>query len=76
MRRPTMLTMRSMMRNRCASFWKTISRLFQPALALDVHLVVAVDEDVGDRRIRQQRFQRAKTEDLVEHVEDQRIPLE
>ncbi len=25
MRRPTMLTMRSMMRNRCASFWKTMS---------------------------------------------------
>jgi hypothetical protein len=38
------------------------------ALALDVDLVVAVDEDVGDGRLLQQRLERPQAENLVEHL--------
>ena len=50
--------------------------LLQPSLALDVDLVVAVDEDVGDRRVAQQRLERTEAEDLVEDLDDQRVALE
>ena len=49
MRRPTVLTMRSMMRIRWRSSLNTASIGLELAVALDVDLVVAVDQDVGDR---------------------------
>ena len=64
------------LRYRCASFWNDDVGLFQPAFALDVDLVVAVDQDVRDVGILEQRLERAKAEDLVQDVGDQRIPLE
>ena len=36
------------------------------AFALDVDLIVAVDQDVGDRRVAQQRFERPEAEQLVD----------
>ena len=50
--------------------------LLELAVALDVDLVVAVDQDVGDRRIAQQRLERPEAEQLVEDVRDQRLALE
>ena len=44
---------------------------FQFAAALDVDLVEAVDEDVGDARIFEQRLERAKAEDFVENLAGQ-----
>ena len=46
------------------------------AFALDVDLVVAVDQNVRDRRIAQQHLERAEAEQLVEDVGDQRLALE
>ena len=46
------------------------------AFALDVHLVVAIDEDVRDRRIAQQHLERTEAKQLVEDVGDQRFALE
>ena len=46
------------------------------AFALDVDLIVAVDEDVGDRRVAQERLERPETEQLVDDVGDQRFALE
>ena len=42
--------------------------LLELAFALDVDLVGAVDQDVGDRRILQQQLERAEAEQLVEDV--------
>ena len=46
------------------------------AFALDVDLVETVDENVGDRRIAQQHFERTEAEQLVDDVGDQRFALE
>ena len=48
---------------------------FQHSLALDVDLLVGVDQDVGDRRIGQKRLQRAEAENLVEHFLRQPLPF-
>ena len=45
--------------------------LFQPAVALDVHLVRAVDEDVADGGIVQSAFERPQAERLVHDLVDQ-----
>ena len=47
----------------------------QLAAALHVNGLRAVDEDVGDGRVLQQRFERAQPERLVEHLVDQPLAL-
>ena len=76
MRRPTLLTMRSMICIRWRSSLKTMSVSDQLAFALDVDLVVAVDQNVGDRRIAEQDLERPEPEQLVEDVGDQGFALE
>ncbi len=49
---------------------------FELAVALDVYLVVRVDEDVGDPRIVEQRFERAEAQHLVLDVAHQGAPLD
>ncbi|OEZ92257.1 hypothetical protein JAB9_46270 [Janthinobacterium sp. HH107] len=48
----------------------------QAAMALDIHLPIGVDEDVGHAGIGQQRFERAEAEHLVLDVADQRAPFQ
>ena len=72
MRRPTELTMRSMICIRCVSSRNDRGALLELALALDVDLVVAVDQDVRDVRVGEQRFERPEAEQLVEDVDDHR----
>ena len=50
--------------------------LFEAAFFLDVDLVVAIDQDVGDVGVLEQQFQRPEPEDLVQHVGDQAVALE
>ena len=77
MRRPTELTMRSMICSRCRSSLNVdVGRLRAVPFALDVDLIEAVHQDVGDRRVAQQRFERTETEQLVEDVGDQALALE
>ena len=47
-------------------------RSLPAALALDVDLVVAIDENVRDVGIAQQRLERTEAEDLVQNVGDER----
>ena len=51
MRRPTALTMRSMICMQVPSSLNMMSVGFEPAVPLDVDLVEAVDQDVRDRRV-------------------------
>ena len=44
--------------------------------ALDEDLRRVVDQDVGDRRVLEQRLERAEAEQLVEHVVDERLALD
>jgi hypothetical protein len=48
----------------------------EAAFPFHVDLVEAVDQDVGDRRIGQQRLERAEAEELVEDVGDERFAFE
>ncbi len=50
--------------------------LFDATFALDVDLVGPIHEDVGDRRILEQQLQRTQSEELVEHIRRDRLPLE
>ncbi len=50
-------------------------RRLEHAVALDEHAVVAVDQDVGDRRVLEQRLERPEAEQFVEHVVDQLLAL-
>ena len=50
--------------------------LFELAFALHVDLIRPVDENVRDRRVAQQRLERAEAEQLVEHVGHERLALE
>ena len=45
------------------------------AITLDEHLVVSIDQNVGDRRVLEQRLQRPETEKLVQHVVHQLLAL-
>ena len=45
------------------------------AVALNEHLLVAVDQDVGDRRVLQQWLERAQAQQLVQNVADQALAL-
>ncbi len=45
------------------------------AAALDVDLLVGVDQDVADRRVAQQRLERPEAEDLVDDVAEDHLAL-
>ena len=47
----------------------------QLAAALDVDVLIGVDQDVADRRIAQQRLERPEPEDLVDDVAENRVAL-
>ena len=74
-RRPTPLTMRSMTRIRCWSSWNVVGSSIELAAALDVDVLVGVDQDVADRRVAQQRLERAEAEDFVDDVAENRVAL-
>ena len=76
MRRPTELTIRSMIRSRCASSLNDHVDRLEHAVALDVHLVEAVHQDVRDLRVGEQFLERPEAEQFVEDVADERLPLE
>src|SRR4051794_2378787 len=50
-------------------------RLDQTPSALDIDTVESVHQDVADARVLEQRFERAKSENLVEYFLDQALPL-
>ena len=75
MRRPTCETIFSMMCSRCALSLNRTGVSAQLAAALDVDLVVAVDQDVGDGGLLEQRFQRAQPKHFVEHFFDDPVLL-
>jgi hypothetical protein len=50
--------------------------LLEPAVPLDVDLVEPVDQDVGNVRIAEQRLERTESEQLVQHVADEALPLQ
>ena len=56
---------RSMMRMTWSSFWKTTLVSSSLPRALDVDLARAVDHDLGDRLVAQERLERAEADDLV-----------
>src|SRR5271163_1964680 len=58
-RRPMAETIRLMMRRRCASSLKLDLGLLQLAEALNIAALVRVNENVGDRGVLQQRFDRS-----------------
>ena len=74
-RRPTPLTMRSMTRIRCLSSWNVVGSRSSLPCALDVDVLVGVDQDVADRRVAQQRLERPEAEDLVDDVGEERLAL-
>ena len=53
---------------RCVVVAEDDVRFLDASFALDVDLRRAIDQDVGDRRILQQHFERAQTEHLVKDV--------
>src|SRR5262245_16903920 len=58
-----------------ASIAKGNVSLLQPSFALDVDLIEPVDQDVGDRPIGEERFERTQTEQLVENLDDECLAL-
>ena len=74
-RRPTAETIFWMIRSRCRSSLKRTGRRLEHAVALDEDLGVAVDQDVGDGRVLEQRLERPEAEQLVEDVADQLLAL-
>ncbi len=46
---------------------------FEEAPPLDEHVIRAVHQDIADRRIGQQRLERAEAQNLVEQVLDQKL---
>ncbi len=46
-------------------------RFLESSFTLDVHLIVPVDQDVGNRAIGEQRLERSEAEQFVENVDDQ-----
>ena len=74
-RRPTFEMIRSMICIRWLLSRKVTLGLLHLAAALDVDVLRAVDEDVADRRVLQQHFQRPQAERLVEHLVDQPFAL-
>ena len=50
-------------------------RYFQAPRTFDVNLVVAIDQNVGNGGIGQQRLERAQAEDLIQHLFTDLLPL-
>ena len=72
-RRPTAATILLMMRSRCASSLKwTLVSSSLPNRSTK-HLLVRVDQDVGDRRILEQRLDRAVADHLVDNLFDENV---
>ncbi len=71
-RRLTVETMRSMVCISCSCEANRSGQLLDPAAALDVDVVGAVDHDLGDGGVLEQRFQHAEAERLVDDPADQR----
>ncbi len=61
-RRPTRLAIRWTISTRWCSSWNATLDMLQPAAALHVHRARPVDEDVGDRRVAEERLDRAQAE--------------
>ena len=74
-RRPTAETILLMMRSRCASSLKRHGQRLEHAAALDVDAFVAVDQDVGDGRVLEQRLERTEARHLVEDFGDEFVEL-
>ncbi len=51
------------------------ARALELAETLDQHLVIGVDQDVGDVRVLHERLQRPQAEDLVQHLLGELLPL-
>ncbi len=49
---------------------------FELAVFLDVDLIVAIDQDIGDVRVDQNRLERSESEQLVQDVADEAVALE
>ena len=64
-RRPMGAMMRSMMRITWSSFWNVTLVSSSLPRALDVDLARAVDHDLGDALVAQQRLERTEADDLV-----------
>src|SRR5579864_5641402 len=56
-------------------FERDVTDLGDAAIPLDINPIEAVDENVRDVAIAEQRFQWTQTEQLVEHVDNEAIPL-
>ena len=50
-------------------------RWLEDAVALDEHLRISVDQDIGDRRVLQERLDRPQAQQLVEDVANERLAL-
>ena len=74
-RRPTFDTMRSMICIKWALSRNSTGDLFHPAAAFHVNVLGAVDQNIADRLILEQHFERAEAERLVEHFFDQPLAL-
>ena len=46
-------------------------RLLEAPIAFDIHLVVLVDEDVGNGTIREQCFERTEAKQLIQNFDDE-----
>ena len=64
-RRPMGAMMRSMMRITCSSFWNVMFDSSSLPASLDVDLARAVDHDLGDALVTQERLERTQADDLV-----------
>ena len=64
-----------MMRSRCASSLKRTGSGSSMPRALDVDAFVAVDQDVADGRVLEQRLERAEAGHLVEDFRDELVEL-
>ena len=51
-------------------------RLFEPAHALDIDLLVRVDQDVGHGRVLEERLERSQAQHFVEHLIDELVILD
>ena len=70
-RRPTLETIRSMICSRWALSRNSTLRLLHLAAPFHVDALRTVDQDVADRVVLEQHFQRSQAERLVEHLLDQ-----
>ena len=74
-RRLTVETMRSMVCISCSCGGEADGQLLDAAAALDEDLVGAVDHDLGDGGVLEERFEDAEPERLVDHAADEQRAL-